>query len=91
MTSSRALRCTLAVTLIAGVLGGCGGSATSTKPSAVRGNLTPNMSSLNQRPQDVDNMVALTFNTQKRERRADWYRLALLDRPSRLSYIPIPH
>lgn len=91
MTPSRALRCSLVLALGAALVGCSSGNSTRTSHSAVKGNLMPGMSTLNQRPDDVENMWAMTKTTNRKALRADWYRIILYERPSRLSYIPVPH
>jgi hypothetical protein len=82
---------------VAGILGtcalltACGGNANSTSPSAIRGNLTPELSSLTARSVDLSNERAITFNTNFRAMVDDFNRAALLDRPSRLTVYPMPH
>jgi hypothetical protein len=63
-------------------LGGCGG---------VRNDLTPELMSLDERPVEVSNRVALSFNANKRMIWNDLNRASLMDRPSRLTPHPMPH
>jgi hypothetical protein len=59
--------------------------------STVDGDLSPEMLSLHQRNVDYHNMRAHTFDTNGRAAWADWKRLTLTDRPSRLNPVPMPH
>jgi hypothetical protein len=73
---------TAAALLVAGsALTGCG----------VRHNLTPELSTLSDRPVDVDNTWALTCDENWRMLVSDFQRGALIDRPQRLTPEPIPH
>jgi hypothetical protein len=72
----------LAATIVAsGILGGCGG---------VRNNLTPELMTLDRRPVDVSNTIALTFNENKRMIWGDLNRASYMDRPTRLTPHPSP-
>mgnify|MGYP000001381065 CR=1 FL=1 len=77
-----------AIALAACAFGACSGDR---QLRSVRGNLSPNLSTLHQRPVDVGNMVALTNDTNGRMVWADYFRAAHLDRPSRLTPEPMPH
>jgi hypothetical protein len=57
----------------------------------VRHNLTPELSTMSDRPVDVDNTWALTCDENWRMFVSDFQRGALIDRPSRLTPEPIPH
>ena len=71
-----------ALVLTAATFGGCGG---------VRNNLTPELQSINERPADVSNRVALVYNTDHRLMWNDIAVLTLTDRPFRGSAVFIPH
>ena len=80
----------LGMTTVAGagalLLGGCSDS----RYEAVKADPTPNLQTLYQRPTDVDNSVALTFNENGRMFWEDLGRAFYWDRPSRLTREPIP-
>ena len=83
MLTRKASACGLTVAVLtACALGGCGG---------VRNNLTPELMTLDERPVEVSNRVALTFNANKRMIWGDLNRASLMDRPSRLTPHPMPH
>lgn len=54
-------------------------------------NLTPDLMGTVNRPVDAQNMTSLTWNTGRRQIWDDFARLSLVDRPSRLSKLPVPH
>jgi hypothetical protein len=83
-----ALMCVAALALAAG-LGACSSEETS-RYDAVKADLTPNMDTLYQRPADIDNSVALTFDENGRMFIQDLGRAFYWDRPSRLTREPIP-
>ena len=70
-------------------LGGCG-STLAQRDAAVRGNPTPELETLSQRPIDVDNRQALTMDENLRMANEDLNHLFLLDRPSRLARWRMP-
>ncbi len=72
------------------LLGGCYSNTAAGRDAKVRGNLTPELSTLAQRPIDVDNRTTLTFDENLRMANEDWNRLWLLDRPSRLARARVP-
>lgn len=85
---SSALMCVAALALAAGL-----GACSSEEPSrydAVKADLTPNMDTLYERPADIDNSVALTFDENGRMFIQDLGRAFYWDRPSRLTREPIP-
>lgn len=69
------------------VLGACGGSG----PAGIRHDLTPNLDTQVNRYRDTDNMFWHTWNGNMRAGWDDYYRGALIDRPTRLSRYPSPH
>jgi len=68
--------------IAAAMLGGCGGP---------RHDLTPEMMTLAQRPDDVENINSLTYNENWRMFWGDLARATLTDRPSRLTPQSVPH
>lgn len=87
---------TAAVALAAMGLTGCStsvlGPRTAHDPDAsrIRHNPTPELHTLNQTPDDIQNVIAIMENENKRMMRQDINRALLLDRPSRLAPEPIP-
>jgi hypothetical protein len=69
-------------------IGGC--TSVSREDSRVRDNLTPELSTLSERPREVDNRMLITMDTNAREINNDLLRMWLLDRPSRLTRQPMP-
>ncbi len=78
----------LAAVALCGV--GCS-SSSSTSASAIRHDMTPELTTLVARPADIDNMKWHTWNMDWRQMKADFYRGAHLDRPTRLAPNAIPH
>lgn len=74
----------------AGVLAGCTSSPFA-RDQMIRNNPTPELMTLHQRPVDVNNQTALTFNENWRMLWGDLARAAYWDRPSRLTREPVPH
>ncbi|MBL8964566.1 MAG: hypothetical protein KF787_11135 [Phycisphaeraceae bacterium] len=67
-------------------VGGCASQDYSHQAAAeIRANATPELDTLYQRPVDIDNAIALTFDENGRMINQDLGRFWLLDRPSRLS------
>ncbi|MCA3003821.1 MAG: hypothetical protein LW650_11435 [Planctomycetaceae bacterium] len=94
MTSIRARRSAVVVSmgLVASATlfaGGCETSAQRAQLNEVRGNPTPELVTLHQRQDDVDNALTTTFDTNLRALPQDLGRMWLLDRPSRLTPDPI--
>lgn len=54
----------------------------------VRADATPNLDTLSQRPEDIDNAMTVTFDENGRMFWEDLGRVMLLDRPSRLKREP---
>ena len=77
------------ITLALALVGGC--ATENSRHSAVVGDLTPELLTVNRRPVDAQNMTSLTWNTDNRLLWDDLSRGALTDRPSRLSKYPVPH
>lgn len=57
----------------------------------IRTDLTPELQTLNRRPVEVRSQTSLVFNSDWRQFWDDTQRALLLDRPSRLSPIAVPH
>ncbi len=84
-------RClSLVLMLSAAALGGCSFNVAS-RDQMIRNNPTPELTTLYQRPVDVSNQTALTFNSNWRMFWQDLGRAAYWDRPSRMTREPIPH
>ncbi len=75
------------VALASGLAGACGCSS---QYDEVKSDPTPNLDTLYQRPEDVDNAMTVTFDENARMFWQDMGRLWLTDRPSRLTREPIP-
>lgn len=92
-SSSRLSRLALGVTALSLLtLVGCGSSETSeVSHDSITGDLTPELMTLNERPVDVSDARATTFNSNWRAMWGDINRALLLDRPSRLAPLPIAH
>jgi len=67
------------------LLGGC------SRADSYRMNPTPELRTLHQTQDEVDNRIAVTNDTNWRSLNEDLGRLFLLDRPLRLSNRPIPY
>lgn len=76
--------------LAAFVAGGCSSNTAAGRDSKVRNNLTPELSTLYQRPIDWDNRETLTVDENLRMANEDLTRMWLLDRPSRLARERVP-
>lgn len=70
-------------------LGGC--AQENLQHTKIRTNLTPELQTLNRRPVEVRSEMSLVINSDWRQFWDDAQRAMLLDRPSRLSPIVIPH
>lgn len=85
---------------IAGVLGALAGacvlaglsgcSSTPSRYEQVKADPTPNIDTLHERPEDVDNAMIVTVDENGRMFWQDLGRVFLFDRPSRLAREPIP-
>jgi hypothetical protein len=71
-------------------LGGCYTTVSEEEAAAIRMDATPELDTLNEREVDMDNMTALTFDENGRMFNADLRRAFMLDRPSRLTPMPMP-
>lgn len=93
MRRSTALRCFCVASLAALALGGCGSSSNRNdggRHAAVSGNVTPELDTLTERPVDFDNRMSYTMDANDRMLWADFQRVMLLDRPSRLQPTTTP-
>ena len=70
--------------------GGLGGCSSGSSYSGIKSNLTPELSTLWQRPSDVDNALVLMDDENWRMFTQDLGRAFYTDRPSRLSPEPNP-
>lgn len=89
MKVRRAAFAGLAVLALAGCLSGCSGNPDA-KYQAIKDDLTPNLDTLYQRPEDVDNALVITFDENGRMFWQDLGRAMYVDRPSRLTREPMP-
>lgn len=88
-SSSAVARLTLGLVAVSSLaLVGCGSSNNQRGGTSA---LTPELLTLNQRPVDVADARAVTFNSNWRAMWGDINRALLLDRPSRLAPMPIAH
>lgn len=87
-SSRRALRL-LPVAFAGLAIGGC--SSSNPQLAEFRGNPTPELDTLSQRPDDIQNRIVVTNDTNLRMMSEDLGRFWLLDRPSRLSRTTIPY
>lgn len=72
-------------------LSGCSSSnKLDAKAKELRGNPSPEVTTLYQRQSDVDNALTVTFDENLRMAKEDWGRVWLTDRPSRLTPEPVP-
>ena len=82
-----ALSASIAFGAVALVLGGCGQIRhDSVHAPSLRGNLTPELATTGQRPDDVDNALAIMKNANWRMFGEDLGSVWYTDRPSRLHY-----
>jgi hypothetical protein len=76
---------------LAALLAGCaGGDTAAARYASVRDNPTPELDTLYQRPVEIDNRIALTFDENWRMFTQDLGRFWYTDRPSRLTREPVP-
>lgn len=75
--------------LVAG-LSACASGPIEERDAQVRENLTPELDTLAHRDIDTDNRQVLSIDENLRQANEDWYRLWLVDRPSRLSRHRMP-
>ncbi len=89
------LRPTLAMFVLsagAALTGACASEdASYSAAKQIQSNPTPGLQTLAQRPVDVDNAIAITNDTNLRMANEDLGRMFFFDRPSRLTFSPMPH
>lgn len=85
-TRSATLLSTLALLTLVGGLAGC----ESSRYQQVKDDATPNLDTLHQRPEDIDNRIVVNFDENGRMFWQDLGRVWYTDRPSRLTREPIP-
>ena len=74
------------------LLAGCQNPAAPwSRAGRIRSNLTPELATLDQTPLGLKNQDALMRNTNFRMARDDLIKVFYLDRPSRLTSLPMPH
>jgi len=74
------------------VLAGCQSPVSPwSRDGRIRANLTPELNTLDQTDIDVKNQSALMWNENLRMARDDLLKVFYLDRPSRLTQLPMPH
>ena len=86
---------TLAAVTLAAVsaasLTACGASGPFGRDARIRANLTPELATLDQTHVDTRNSYALMSNENLRMLNDDLLKFFYLDRPSRLTSLPMPH
>lgn len=87
-TASRSVS-VLAIALAGSVLVGC--NAQQSRTVSYRQNPTPELDTLSQRHDDIDNRLTITNDTNLRMLNEDIGRVLMLNRPSRLSPMRIPY
>lgn len=90
MQSSIATRRLIVAAVLSCGLAGIAGCASPSQYEQVKADPTPNLDTLYQRPEDVDNSLVVTFDENLRMLNQDMGRFWLTDRPSRLTREPIP-
>lgn len=90
MSSRSTVVCSVLALGAALVVGGCNSNTAAGRDARVRANLTPELSTLSQRPIEVDNRMTLSMDENLRLANEDLIRMWLLDRPSRLSRARVP-
>ena len=82
----------LTLTGMALMLAACSGNSAGEKHArSLHGNLTPELLTLTERPIDVQNRMWLTHNTNSRMFWEDMGRVFYTNRPSRLTFEPVPY
>lgn len=86
MRRSTALRCLSIASLAALAIGGCAstGRDDGGRHSRIQGDVSPELDTLTQRGIDFDNSMYYTMDANERMMWADFQRIMLIDRPSRL-------
>lgn len=87
---SRNARLFLASLIAVGVAASGCGSSKDKRVGAIRSDLTPEMKTLHNRPDDVRNSLAIYYNEMERMMWQDLGRAFYTDRPSRLTPEPVP-
>ena len=87
--STRRRTAAILATLAAAGLAGC--SAQQSRLASYRSNPTPELDTLSQRHDDIDNRLTVTNDTNLRQLNEDIGKALLLDRPSRLSIKGVPY
>ncbi len=90
MQLSTASRRLIVAATLAGGLAALAGCSTPSRYDEVKADATPNLDTLHQRPEDVDNAMVVTLDENGRMFWQDLGRFFLFDRPSRLTREPIP-
>jgi hypothetical protein len=90
MQSSTVTRRLIVAATLAFGLAGFAGCASDSLHEQVKADPTPNLDTLHQRPEDIDNAMVVTFDENGRMFWQDLGRFWLTDRPSRLTREPIP-
>ncbi len=88
MRRSAAVRAAL---LAASCLAAVGCSSQDSRLAAYRLNPTPELDTLHQRHDDIDNAMTVTIDTNLRAMNQNIGRVLLLDRPMRLTREPMPY
>ena len=86
---ARTVASVLLLAFLAGGLAGC--SAQEQRLASYRSRPTPEIDTRSQRPDDIDNRLTVTNDTNLRLFNEDLGRLFLMDRPSRLSRQRMPY
>ena len=89
-THSRGVALAACFVAVAGVVG-CSSSPSARRDAQVRGNVTPELNTLSQRPIDVSNTQTVAIDENWRMLNEDWNNLWLMDHASRLSRWRMPH
>ena len=85
---SAGVLCAMAGACVLAALSGC--SSSNSRYEQVKADPTPNIDTLYERPEDVDNAIVVTVDENSRMFWQDLGRVFLFDRPSRLAREPIP-
>ncbi len=90
-TCIRTLAAVALAAVCAAALTACGAAGPFGRDGRIRANLTPELSTLDQTHIDTRNSYALMSNENLRMLNDDLLKVFYLDRPSRLTSIPMPH
>ena len=77
------------ITLVAAFAAGCSSSSGQYSYSSISKDITPELSTLTERPIDIDRSIAVNNNQNLRMMTSDWGRMFYTQQPSRLSPYPI--